>query len=67
MKRLQKRKQVYSKVGVSSDIDGFDYGYKDNDAFHATTDSKDSSDSVAVWVKTSIYPWLKSKYCLAIW
>ena len=51
MKRLQKRKQLCSKVGVSSDIDGFDYGYKDNDAFHATTDSKNSSDSVAAWVK----------------
>ena len=51
MKRLQKRKQLCSKVGVSSDIDGFDYWYKDNDAFHATTDSKDSSDSVAAWVK----------------
>ena len=56
-----------SKVGVSSDIDGFDYRYKDNDAFHTTTDSKDSSDSVVAWVKTSIYPWLKSKYCLVIW
>lgn len=47
---------MYSKVGVSSDIDGFDYGYKDNDAFHTTTDSKDSSDSVAAWAKNVHLP-----------
>lgn len=33
---------MYSKVGVSSDIDGFDYGYKDNDVFHATTNNGSS-------------------------
>lgn len=42
-----------SKVGVSSDIDGFGYG---NDAFQTTTNSKDSNDSVAAWVKNVHVP-----------
>lgn len=49
-----------SKVGVSSDIDGFGYG---DDAFQAITNSKDSNDSVAAWVKRTMYPRLKSECC----